>query len=146
MQKLKRFSSLLVVLIVMIFAVGALGCGSSKSVHIYDNAKIVDQMNGVGNKKIGDISVIEMNSTDITQEKLEDWYFNYASKHVGDKAEGDRYAYCLILYKDKPGTGIAYNGLLSKDVPITRDKTGYSIGAGGQALVPTEDKHLKELK
>ena len=151
MKKIKNVRSLLCMLLVLIFVVGILGCSSDNSAsgHIYDKAKVEDQMNGLGNKKIGEISVIKMNSTDITQENLEDWYFNYVSKHMetdGHKIDGDKYAYCLIVYKDKPDMGIAYNGVLSKDVHIKKSKSGYTIGNDGQILVPTSDNHLKEFK
>ena len=151
MNILKKFIMLLFSLLIVTAIFSISGCGSDNSTnsHIYDKAKIEDQMNGLGNKKIGKISVIKINSTDITQENLEDWYFNYVLKHVetnGHTVEGDKYAYCLIIYKDKPDMGIAYNGVLSKDVQIKKDKSGYSIGNNGQILIPTDENHLKEFK
>ena len=58
-----------------------------KEKHVYDQAKVVDMMNGTKTKAIGKVSVIEIDSSKVTQQALEDWYFNYAKKHLDNNAE-----------------------------------------------------------
>ena len=70
--------------------------------HIYDNAEIRDVMTGSGDKKIGEFSLIEIDSSEVTMDALEDWYFNYVS--VND------YNWCMILYTDyDDNTGVYAN-------------------------------------
>lgn len=139
---------------------GLVGCGDDKAAekppakaveqaapvekHIYDNAVIVDSMNGAGTKVIGKVSVLKMNSADLTQEALEDWYFNYAKKNVG---AGEKWNYALIVYTDKNNLGVIYNGSLTKDVSLTKNKNDetYSAGSGGDMLVDDGNGHLKKI-
>lgn len=112
--------------------------------HIYDDAKIVDMMNGAGTKAIGKVSVLKMSSADLTQEALEDWYFNYAKKNVN---AGEGWNFALIVYTDKNNLGVMYNGSLTKDVPLTKNKKDetYSAGSGGDMLVDDGNGHLKKI-
>jgi len=116
-----------------------------KQKHIYDKAKVVDMMNGMGTKAIGKVSIIEAQSTDVTQEALEDWYFNYVKPHEKE------FNYCLILYTDKnKKEGVLCSaGVLTKDTPLEKDKYGETYSktqSGGTIWGPTDDGHLKEIK
>ena len=116
-----------------------------KQKHIYDDAKSVDMMNGMGTKVIGKVSIIEAESTDVTQEVLEDWYFNYAKPHEKD------FNYFLILYTDKgKSMGVLCNSaLVTKDCPLDKDKHGETYSqarSGGTIMGPTDDGHLKPLE
>lgn len=114
--------------------------------HIYDNAKIVDLKNGPGTETIGKVSVLKINSSNLTQEALEDWYFNYASKNVGDK--GEKWNFAVIVYEDKPNIGTFYNGVITKDVPIKKnDKDDtYNMDGYGDLYVDDGNGHLKKFK
>lgn len=117
----------------------------AKEKHIYDKAKVVDMMNGMGTKAIGKVSIIEAQSTDVTQEALEDWYFNYVKPHEKE------FNYCLILYTDKnKKEGVLCSaGVLTKDTPLEKDKYGETYSktqSGGTIWGPTDDGHLKEIK
>ncbi len=128
------------------------GCGSNKTTpketHIYDNAKVVDLKNGYGTATIGKVSVLKIKSTELTQSALEDWYFNYVVKNVGDK--GEKWNWAVIVYTDKNGVGTIYNGTLAKDVIIqkeSKDDTWAWVSGDGQIFVPDKDnKHLVPLK
>ena len=114
--------------------------------HIYDKAKIVDLKNGPGTKTLGKVSVLEINSSDLTQEALEDWYFNYASPNVGDK--GEKWNFAVIVYKDKANMGTFYNGIVTKDVPIEKNKKddAYSMTGNGVIYVDDGNGHLKKFE
>lgn len=82
--------------------------------HIYDTAEIRDIMNGSGTEKIGEYSIIEADSSDITDEILNDWYFNYV--------KSNNYNYCLIIYTNAPNTGVyASESMMIKDAGINND-------------------------
>lgn len=72
--------------------------GNSKSNRIYDTAQVYDVINGSGNAKIGEYSVVKASSSEITDEVLNDWYFNYVKKN--------NYNYCMIVYTDIDGVGV----------------------------------------
>lgn len=142
---------------------GLAGCGSDKTAekppakaveqaapvekHIYDDAKVVDMMNGTGTNVIGKVSITKVRSSDITQEALEDWYFNYVKKNLG---HGDKWNYALIVYSDNENLGVLCNGgSLTKDVTLTKDKHGetYSASPTQSSVEYVEDSarpgHLK---
>jgi len=110
--------------------------------HIYDKAQVKDVMNGSRTEKIGEYSIIEIDSKDVTIEALTDWYFNYVS--VND------YNWCMILYTDKEDNSGVYavNGMIQKDVLFEQDEYGdYMLGDSSIGIVygPTEEKTLKEM-
>ena len=49
--------------------------------HLYDNAIVKDVMNGFRSEKIGEYSIATIKSDQVTQDILEDWYFNYVEKN-----------------------------------------------------------------
>ena len=96
--------------------------------HIYDNAEIRDVMTGSGDKKIGEFSLIEIDSSEVTMDALEDWYFNYVS--VND------YNWCMILYTDyDDNTGVyGISGLVQVGVIFDVEEENpeeYYIGSTG---------------
>ncbi len=105
---------------------------------IYDDAEIVDLMNGLGTKKIGTISVAHADSVECTEENMLDWYINYVLKNPDCN-------YHLIIYNDIPNKGV-YSmgaGFIQKDVEITSDDRGsYSTGddAGSTYYLVDENK------
>jgi hypothetical protein len=114
--------------------------------HIYDNAQVKDVMNGSRTEKIGEYSIIEISSEEVTDEALTDWYFNYVAKND--------FNWCMILYTDKDDNSGVYSisGIVQKDVVFTKDENGdYSLSeadATSHAITytPTDDNTLKELK
>lgn len=114
--------------------------------HIYDNAIIVPMKNGAGTKVIGKVSVLKISSSEVTDEALEDWFFNYAEKNV---RKGENWNWAVIVYTDKPNTGIFYNSVLNKDAKLKEEKDGTWSLVGTDAVILVEDKdnpkHLKEF-
>ena len=103
-------------------------------------------MNGVGTEKIGEYSIIEAKSEDVTIEALTDWYFNYVTKND--------FNYCLIIYTDRNDNSGVYSieGVVEKDVIFTKEENGtYAISDAGALNnttvdIPTSEKTLEELK
>ena len=98
-------------------------------------------MTGSGDKKIGEFSLIEIDSSEVTMDALEDWYFNYVS--VND------YNWCMILYTDyDDNTGIyGISGLVQVDVIFAVEKENpkeYYIGSTENATTyyPSDDGTL----
>lgn len=110
--------------------------------HIYDNAIIRDVMNGFRSEKIGEYSIIEIKSDQITEEILADWYFNYVEKND--------FNWCMILYTDRENEGVyAIAGIINKDVKFNIDEYGdYSLGdsTNGIIYVPDSENTLKEIQ
>lgn len=109
--------------------------------HIYDNAIVKDVMNGFRTEKIGEYSVIEIASDQITEDSLADWYFNYVSKND--------FNWCMILYTDKNNNeGIyANSGYVSKDVMFEVNEYGdYALGDSSNCTMyySTDDGNLIE--
>ena len=76
--------------------------------HLYDNAIVKDVMNGFRSEKIGEYSIATIKSDQVTQDILEDWYFNYVEKND--------FNWSMILYSDKENEGVyAISGIVSKD-------------------------------
>ena len=73
------FWIIIVVFLAAIF--GNMDDTTSQDTHLYDNAQVRDVMNGLGTEKIGEYSIIEAKSDEVTVEALTDWYFNYVSKN-----------------------------------------------------------------
>lgn len=109
--------------------------------HIYDNAIVKDVMNGFRTEKIGEYSVVEIESSQVTEENLEDWYFNYVEKND--------FNWSIILYTDKENEGVYANaGTISRDVTFDIDEYGdYSLGDCSKCItyVPIEEGALKEI-
>ena len=110
--------------------------------HIYDNAIIKDVMNGFRSEKIGEYSIIEIKSDQVTEEILTDWYFNYVEKND--------FNWCMMLYTDKENEGIyAITGIINKDVKFNIDEYGdYSLGdsTNGITYIPDSENTLKEMQ
>ena len=85
--------------------------------HIYDDAEICELLSGSG-ASIGEYSLIETESSEITMDVLEDWYFNYV--------ENEEYDYYVILYTDKDdNSGIhATAGSVSVNVILKEGSNG----------------------
>ena len=163
---LKYRNTIISIILSIVCIIMVAGCGSSKTpsttppketsiketntkeTHIYDNAKVVDLKNGMGTATIGKVSVLKIKSSELTQSALEDWYFNYASRNVGDK--GEKWNWAVIVYTDKNNFGTFYNGTLIKDVKIkkdSKDDTWALDSDKGQMLAPDKDnKHLISLE
>lgn len=89
--------------------------------HIYDKAKVKDVFNGIRTEKIGQYSIIECSSTEINEEVLADWYYNYVSQN--------NFNWCMILFTDtKDGDtylgAYSINGMVEYNVKYTRDQYG----------------------
>lgn len=97
---------------------------TSIETHIYDNAEIRDVMNGFYTEKLGEYSLIKIDSSEVTTEALEDWYFNYV--------EENDFNWCMILYTDNQNNiGVfANNGIVEKNINFNIDEYGeYYCGA-----------------
>lgn len=111
--------------------------------HIYDTAIIKPVMNGSRTEKIGEYSIIETDSSLITDESLADWYFNYVMNND--------FNWCMILYTDKNNKEGVYSieGVVEKNVVFDKDEFGdYSLGDSSHAtmLAPTDEGTLKEIE
>lgn len=116
---------------------------TTNETHIYDSAVVKPVMNGSRTDEIGKYSIIELDSSLVTEENLTDWYFNYIVNND--------FNWCMILYTDKGGDkGIyAVEGLVEKDVTFSKDEYGdYSLGDTKQSIMyaPTDEGTLKEIK
>lgn len=104
--------------------------------HFYDNAEIKPVMNGDRSEKIGEYSVVSVLSDEMTEDALEDWYFNYVAEH--------NYNWCMILYADKENFGVyAISGMVQVDVKFDVDEYGdYSVGdsSGAKFYGPSDGK------
>lgn len=120
----------LFIILIALFVLGLIGNAISpqkstsykltKETHIYDEAKIKNELSGSG-EKIGKVSVIKAQSKDITDKVLTDWYFNHVEK--------TDYNYYLIEYTDfncKKGVW-AINGVVEKDCELSPSSTNDGI-------------------
>lgn len=113
--------------------------------HIYNNAFVKPVMNGFRTEKLGEYSIIEIPSSDITLDDLSDWYFNYVEKND--------FNFCIIIYTDKEDNSGVYsaNGIVEKDVVFSKDEYGdYSISeadaeANATFYIPSENGTLSEF-
>lgn len=137
------------IIIVVLFAIFGNEGSTSKNKpeqiesHIYDKAKVKDLMNGTRTEKIGEYSIIEISSEEVTDEALEDWYFNYVKKHD--------FNWCMILYTDKDDNSGVYaiNGIVQKDLQFNQNEhKDYSVGDSSNAAIyaPTDDDTLKIME
>lgn len=94
-----------------------------KEKQVYDNAKI-ENVKSEGGTKIGEYSIIEMPSNEVTHEIIEDWYFNYVIK--------DEYKWYMIVYSDMDNKEGIYSsgGMVSTDAKIEKDKLGHYVWGG----------------
>lgn len=110
--------------------------------HIYDNAEVVDLMNGFGTEKIGTITVINTKQSECTEEALVDWYINFVKKNSDCN-------YHIIAYTDVAGKGVYSNaiGFIQKDISLIKEEDGtYSVGDDAGSTYYTVDETTKELK
>lgn len=109
--------------------------------HIYGNAEIIDVMNGSGDSVVGQYSLITADSSDISLEVLEDWYFNYIK--VTD------YNWYVILYSDMTDNSGIYgiSGFIEIGVLFEEDEYGvYTIADSSTATAycyPADDSTLE---
>lgn len=118
--------------------------------HFYDNAEVRDVMNGSGTDKIGEYSVLHMQSDELTDELLNDYYFSYFAIHD--------YNYGIIIYDDNSSMGVyVTSGMLIKDANIVIDSSGdysyesseneivYWLSGDGQSLQPSTTEGTTEV-
>ncbi len=117
---------------------------SSATGHIYDDAEVKDVMNGVRTEKLGEYSIIHIDSSKLTDDVLADWYFNYVEKND--------FNWCMILYTDKDDNSGVYaiKGVVTKDTCFDKDEYGdYSVGSSSDEItyIPNDDDQtLKVLE
>lgn len=113
--------------------------------HIYDKAQTVMVKNGTGTKILGKMSLLKIRSDELTDEALEDWYFNFAK----NKVNVEKYMWAVIVYVDKQSFGTFYNGVLVRDTKLKEEKDGTwsLVESGGTILVEDSDNpgKLKEF-
>ena len=138
------------VLLMALLVVTCAACGSSgegagsapaAEAHIYDAAQVVDVMNGTGTEAIGKCSVIKADSKDVTDEALNDWYFNYV--------EQNDFNWCVIVYTDQEGMGVyAGSGVVERNTGLEEDTDGsYMLISRDDAIIYTPvDGQLKEIQ
>lgn len=102
--------------------------------HIYDNAEMIDVSNGSNTDVIGQCSVVHASSEEITNEVLDDWYFNYVKKHTDCN-------WHVIVYTDKEGYGVYSNagGFVVRDVKINEK---YQVSSDEGDTYFEKDGHL----
>lgn len=108
--------------------------------HLYDNAEVLNMMNGTGTEKIGTVTVIKANQADCTEDALYDWYVNYVKRHSDSN-------YHVIVYNDIENKGVYSNGLgfIQKDITLTPDNGTYMIGDDAGSTYYTVDENAKKL-
>ena len=94
--------------------------GNSKSNHIYDTAQVHDVINGSGNAKIGEYSVVKASSSEITD---------------------------VIVYTDIDGVGVySSSGMVVKDAGLNTDSNGdYSYSSRNGETTYWEHNNTLEL-
>lgn len=114
--------------------------------HIYDTAVILNLKNGFGTKVVGKASELRIPSSMLTHEALEDWYFNYAKKNVGDK--GEKWNWAMIIYTDKPNMGTIFNGALIKDTGLQKDEKAniWQVDMKGTMYIENNEGHLVKFE
>ena len=109
--------------------------------HLYDIAEVRDIMNDSRTEKVGEYSLIRVNSSEVTKEALADWYFNYVAKN--------NFRWSMILYTDRDdNTGVCATSYIEMDVNFMEDEYGeYSIGKtfNGIIYVPTEYRTIEKM-
>lgn len=111
--------------------------------HIFDHAEIRDVLNGIRNKKLGEYSIVYAFSEDVTEEALNDWYYNHVA--IND------YNWCMILYldADEPFGVYGFDGFIQKNIGFIEDEYGdYSLGNSTSDTItycPGDDGKLIEL-
>ena len=133
----KYFTVFILILVCLIGVIS--GCGSSSSAKtLSEQAKEVDLMNGANTKAIGKVSIVEIDSSKVTNDALLEWT-HFAEANVGSK--GKKYNYAIILFKDKPLHGVMYNGILQTEVIFEKQKNGsYMMANQGKIMVEKEGK------
>lgn len=129
-----------IVVVIVLFIVFLLIPTGSSETHIYDKAEIHDVVNGSRTEKIGEYSIIKIDSASVTDDALSDWYFNYVEKND--------YNWCMILYSDKNDNSGVYanNSYVEKDVVFDEDEYGdYMLGdsSGSTIFYPKDDGTLE---
>ena len=113
----------------------------SEEVHIYDDAEIIDVMNGAGTSVVSQESLIYADSSDITIEDLEDWYFNYIKE--------TEYDWYVIIYTDADDYTGVYGTTGYIEVGVTFEETSDEVftessTADSTMYVATDDGTLEE--
>ena len=113
----------------------------SEEVHIYDDAEIIDVMNGGGTSVVSQESLIYADSSDITIEDLEDWYFNYIKE--------TEYDWYVIIYTDADDYTGVYGTTGYIEVGVTFEESSDEVftessTADSTMYVATDDGTLEE--
>lgn len=142
---LKKVILGIVVVFVILCVIGALNDGNSGNdvadSHIYDSAEVIDVMNGSGTEKIGEYSLIKADSSEITEDVLADWYFNYVEKND--------FNWCVILYSDKSDSTGVYSGGGFVEVGLILEDSGDGVYMAGDTssatmYTPSDGKLVKQ--
>lgn len=103
--------------------------------HFYDDAEVIEA---------GDVSysLLTMDSSEVTTDVLETWYFDYVETHD--------YAWNVILYEDQDLTGVyAVDGLVRADVHFEEESEGvYTLLWSDDDILytPGDDENLVEVE
>lgn len=109
--------------------------------HIYDDAEIMDIMNGSGTDTLGEFSLVIADSSEVTDEVLTDWYFNHIV--------ANDYNWGVILYSDSTDNeGVFANqSYLQKGVLLSQDDSDgtYVVSDSSNEILyyPTNDETLE---
>ena len=100
-------------------------CGSD---HLYDGAITYDSRNG-SNEVIGKYAYIKCNKDYVTEEALNDVYFNYFAKEDSDLD------YLIIQYSDDANYGVYMgSGMVLENARLTvNDSNDYILGDDSEA-------------
>lgn len=145
MWKHTNWNKIIKIIITAIFIFAFIGANNGSSdtteTHIYDNAEVLNVMNGSGTDIIGETSLVIADSNEITDEELNDWYFNYVVMND--------FNWCVILYSDSDNNEGVYatHGYLQEGVIFSIDDTDgtYIIEDSSNAITyyPTDDDALE---
>lgn len=142
---MKKISALILAFMI---AFSFVACSTSDSgdteteeAHIYDNAEIIDIMNGSGTSVVSQESLIYADSSDVTMEVLEDWYFNYITE--------TEYDWYVIIYTDADDYTGVYGTTGYIEVGVTFEETSDEVftessTADSTMYVATDDGTLEE--
>ena len=125
-SKMKKVGYVVIIISILILILVRCAVSNTTPDEInFKNAQIVDVMNGSNDKKIGESSVLRMNSEDVTDEFLVKWVENHVVP--------GNFNWAVIIYKDKgkDNFGVYSIGeeIITKDVGLTREIDGsYMLG------------------
>ena len=118
-----------IVVIIIICVIGGVGGNddeedtavtSTAETSIYELAESVDMYNGADTEVIGYYSFVEIDSSEVEFEDIEDWYFNYVLENTDD------FNWFAIIYTDTEepeGDAYNYEGVYSNGSMVVTDVT-----------------------